>query len=62
MPEIGEERDMTLCAHPPGHLPDADAHAAQMLALVTDDEAFERTANVHYRRPGAERPFMQAVA
>ena len=51
MPEIGEERDASFCAHPPGHLPDADAHVAQMLALVTDDEAFERTANVHWRRP-----------
>ena len=52
MPEAGEERDVTYCAHPPGCLPDADAHAAQMLALVTDDEAFVRVANVHYRRPG----------
>lgn len=62
MPEIGEERDMTFCAHPPGSLPAADAHVAQMLALVTDDEAFERVANVHYRRPGSEPPFMRAVA
>ncbi len=62
MPEIGEEREMSFCAHPAGWLPDADAHVAQMLALVTDDEAFERTANVHYRRPGSERPFMRAVA
>lgn len=54
MPEAGEERDVTYCAHPPGRLPDADAHAAQMLALVTDDEAFLRTANVHYRRPPTE--------
>jgi hypothetical protein len=52
MPEIGEERDVTYCAHPPGGLPAADAHVAQMLALVTDEEAFVRTANVHYRRPG----------
>jgi len=62
MPEIGEERDASFCAHPPGWLPDADAHVAQMLALVTDDEAFVRTANVHYRRPGSEPPFMRAVA
>lgn len=52
MPEAGEERDATYCAHPPGQLPDADAHVAQMLALVTDDEAFERTANRRYLRPG----------
>lgn len=50
MPEIGEERAATYCAHPPGGLPTADAHAAQMLALVTDDEAFLRTANLHWRR------------
>lgn len=54
MPEIGEERDATYCAHPPGGLPDADAHAAQMLALVTDEEAFARVANVHYRNPARE--------
>jgi hypothetical protein len=50
MPEIGQERDVTYCAHPAGSLPSADAHAAQMLALVTDEEMFVRTANVHYRR------------
>lgn len=54
MPEIGEEREATYCAHPPGGLPDADAHAAQMLALVTDEEAFTRVANVHYRNPARE--------
>lgn len=64
MPEIGEERDVTYCAHPPEHLPDADAHAAQMLALVTDDEAFIRTANVHWRRrpEGEVPPFMREAA
>jgi len=50
MPEIGDVRQATYCAHPPGRLPHADAHVAQMLALVTDDEAFERTANRHYPR------------
>jgi hypothetical protein len=50
MPEIGDVRQATYCAHPPGHLPHADAHVAQMLALVTDDKAFERTANRHYPR------------
>lgn len=62
MPEIGDERDATLCAHPPGCLPAADAHVAQMLALVTDDEAFERVANVHWRNPARQPPFMRAVA
>jgi hypothetical protein len=62
MPEIGEERDATYCAHPPGGLPDADAHAAQMLALVTDEEAFVKTANVHWRRPGTTPPLLRAVA
>lgn len=62
MPEIGEEREMSLCAHPSVRLPDADAHLAQMLALVTDDEAFERTANVHWRNPARQPAFMRAVA
>jgi hypothetical protein len=53
MPEIGGERDASYCAHPPGMLPDPDAHAAQMLALVTDEEMFVRTAIVHYRRQPA---------
>jgi hypothetical protein len=61
MPEIGEERDATYCAHPPGGLPDADAHAAQMLALVTDDEAFLRVANLHWRRRDVP-PFMRTAA
>jgi hypothetical protein len=50
MPEIGEEREATYCAHPPEQLPDADAHVAQMLHLVTDEEGFVRTAIRHYRR------------
>ena len=50
MPESGDVRVATYCAHPPESLPHADAHVAQMLALVTDDEAFERTANRHYPR------------
>jgi hypothetical protein len=55
MPEIGEEREATYCAHPPGSLPDADAHTAQMLQLVTDEDAFLKVANLHWRRP-APRP------
>lgn len=54
MPETGGERDATYCAHPPDGLPDPDAHAAQMLALVTDDEAFVRVANTRWARPGLE--------
>lgn len=62
MPEIGEKHEATYCAHPAEWLPDADAHVAQMLALVTDDEAFMRVANRRWVRPGSERPFMRAVA
>jgi hypothetical protein len=60
MPEIGNEsrsdpdrdvRLMSFCCHSPGSLPDADAHVAQMLHLVTDEEGFRRVANVSYRRP-----------
>lgn len=53
MPEIGEERDASYCAHPPGSLPDPDAYVAQMLHLVTDEDGFKRTANLHYRRRAA---------
>jgi hypothetical protein len=52
MPEIGNEREATFCCHPPGNLPAADAHLAQMLHLVTDEDGFRRIANVAYRRPG----------
>lgn len=53
MPEIGDEREATYCAHPPGQLPDADAHLAQALTLATDEDAFLRVANCHYRRRAA---------
>lgn len=61
MPEIGNEREMSFCCHPPGGLPDADAHVAQMLHLVTDEDGFRRTANIAYRRP-AERQRARLVA
>jgi hypothetical protein len=48
MPEIGDVRLSSYCCHPPDNLPDADAHAAQMLHLVTDEDGFKRTANVTY--------------
>lgn len=35
------------CIHPPGSLPDADAHLAQMLHLVTDEESFRAIGNAH---------------
>jgi hypothetical protein len=38
----------TWCCHPPGFLPDPDAHAAQYLHLVTDEPGFRKTGN---RRP-----------
>jgi len=56
MPETGEEREASYCCHPSGGLPDADAHLAQMLALVTDEDRFLRTANVAYQRPEAALP------
>jgi hypothetical protein len=52
MPEAGDVREASFCAHPGDWLPNADAHLAQMLALVTDEEEFVRVANVHHgRRP-----------
>lgn len=51
MPEIGDVRDASFCCHPPDGLPAADAHLAQMLQLVSDEDGFRRTANVAYRRP-----------
>jgi hypothetical protein len=52
MPEQGEVREASFCAHPRDWLPNADAHLAQMLALVADEEEFVRVANVHHgRRP-----------
>jgi hypothetical protein len=50
MPEIGEIREASYCCHPPDGLPDADAHVAQMLHLVTDEEGFRRTANLTHGR------------
>ena len=55
MPEIGNERDATMCIHPPGNLPAADAQLAQLLHLVTDEDGFRRTANIAYRRPELAR-------
>lgn len=51
MPEHGDQREATYCAHPLD-LPDADAWIAQMLALVTDEGGFTEVANLHWRRPG----------
>lgn len=45
LPVAGEDRIASYCAHPSGGFPDADAHVAQFLALVTDEEGFRRTAN-----------------
>lgn len=53
LPDEGEEREATYCAHPPGGLPDADAHLAQALTLITDEDAFLRVANRHYQRRAA---------
>jgi hypothetical protein len=42
----GGRREMVFCAHPPG-LCAPDVHLAQMLALVTDEDAFLAVANSH---------------
>lgn len=44
------QRTATWCCHPPGRLPDADAHAAQLLHLQTDEPGFRRTGNRTPRR------------
>lgn len=46
----GDHRVASLCIHPYGGFHDADAHAAQYLALVTDELSFRRTANRTPRR------------
>lgn len=46
----GDHRVASLCIHPYGGYPDADAHAAQYLALVTNEPGFRRTANRTPRR------------
>jgi hypothetical protein len=51
----GGPRVASWCCHPPDHLPDADAHLAQLLQLVTDEDGFRRTGNrtPRYRLPAA---------
>jgi hypothetical protein len=53
--EPGGQVGARLCAHPTmaeGWMPDQDVAVAQLLALMTDEPAFVRTANVHAgRRP-----------
>ncbi len=44
--EDRRHRDRIMCAHPP-EIPDADCHLAQMLLLVTDENAFWDVANHH---------------
>jgi len=51
-----ETEAQAYCCHPPDSLPLADAHLAQALHLVTDEDDFERTANRSGRR------HLQAVA
>lgn len=50
LPAAGQDEADMFCIHPPDHLPDADAHMAQMLHLVTDEDSFRRTANRAGRR------------
>jgi hypothetical protein len=46
----GGERVASWCCHPPGHLPDADAHLAQLLQLWTDEPGFRAVGNRTPRR------------
>lgn len=55
MPQDGDVRLMSFCIHPPDRLPDADAHVAQMLGIVTDELAFRRTGNVTYQHADLPR-------
>jgi hypothetical protein len=55
MPQDGDLRLMSFCIHPPDRLPDADAHVAQMLGIVTDELAFRRTGNLTYHRADIPR-------
>jgi hypothetical protein len=50
LPGPGAERIASWCCHPPGELPDADAHAAQYLQLVCDEPGFRATGNRTPRR------------
>jgi hypothetical protein len=49
MAEVGDEAEVTYCAHPPG-LPAEDVNLAQLLLLATDEEEFLRVANATPRR------------
>ena len=50
LPADGGDRIASYCIHPSGGFPDADAHVAQYLALVTDEPEFRRVANRTLRR------------
>jgi hypothetical protein len=41
----------SACCHPPGHLPNEDAHVAQMLHLAADEDGFVQTANISWHVP-----------
>jgi hypothetical protein len=50
LPPAGGEEIASYCIHPSGRFPDADAHIAQYLRLVTDEEGFRQVANRTPRR------------
>lgn len=50
LPADGDYRIASYCIHPSGGFPDADAHVAQFLRLVTDEPGFRRVANRTPRR------------
>jgi len=53
------QRTATWCCHPPGGLPDADAHVAQLLQLQADEPGF-RAAGNRTPRLLASRPLVTA--
>jgi hypothetical protein len=57
--ELTEDGQVTAtwCCHPPGDLPVADAHVAQLLQLQADEPGFRETGNRTPRLP-ASRPLV----
>lgn len=51
MPEVGDIRIATYCAHGADLMPASDHYLIQKLALEDDDVAFIAVANLHYRNP-----------
>jgi hypothetical protein len=54
MPEDGEARLASYCAHAREQMPASDHHLIQKLILEADEEQFTSVANIHYLAPGAD--------